>query len=50
MKHATLKYLPTAEQVADILTKLLEANKHLQFFCATSLASCEEVCWHKMLA
>jgi hypothetical protein len=26
MKQAILKYLPTAEQVADILTKPLEAN------------------------
>jgi hypothetical protein len=26
MKYAILKYLPTAEQVADILTKPLEAN------------------------
>jgi hypothetical protein len=26
MKRAMIKYLPTAEQVADILTKLLEAN------------------------
>jgi hypothetical protein len=26
MKQAILKYLPTAEQVADILTKHLEAN------------------------
>jgi hypothetical protein len=27
MKHAILKYLPSAEQVADTLTKPLEANK-----------------------
>jgi hypothetical protein len=26
MKQVILKYLPTAEQVADILTKPLEAN------------------------
>jgi hypothetical protein len=26
MKQAILKYLPTAEQIADILTKPLKAN------------------------
>jgi hypothetical protein len=45
-KHVILKYLPTAEQVADILTKPLEAS--IFSFCATSLASREEVCWHKL--
>jgi hypothetical protein len=33
MKHAILKNLPTAEQVADILTKHLEANIGIR-------------CWH----
>jgi hypothetical protein len=32
MKHAILKYLPTPEQVADILTKPLEANI-ISFLC-----------------
>jgi hypothetical protein len=44
MRQAILKYLPTAEQVADILTKPLEVN--IFIFCATSLASREEV--HKL--
>jgi Reverse transcriptase (RNA-dependent DNA polymerase) len=48
MKQAILKYLSTAEQVADILTKLLRQTSSA--FCATSLASREEVCWHKMSA
>jgi hypothetical protein len=47
MKQDINKYLPTAEQVADILTKPLEANI-FSFFCARSLASREEVCWHKL--
>jgi hypothetical protein len=47
MKQAILEYLPTAEQVADILAKHLEAHI-VSFFCTTSLASREEVCWHKL--
>jgi hypothetical protein len=46
MKQAILKYLPTEEQVADILTKPLEATSSA--FCATSLASRKKVCWHKL--
>jgi hypothetical protein len=46
MKQAILKYLPTAKQVAAILTEPLEAN--IFSFCATSLASNEEVYWHKL--
>jgi hypothetical protein len=45
MEQAILKYLPTAEQIADILTKPLEAKSSA--FCATSLDSREEVRWHK---
>jgi hypothetical protein len=53
MKQAILKYLPTAEKVADILTKPLEANKHLQPFArkAWHLARrCVDIRWRKMLA
>jgi hypothetical protein len=39
MKQVILKYLPTAEQVAEILTKPLKAN----IFSFLR----EEVCWHK---
>jgi hypothetical protein len=52
MKPAIFKYLPTAEQVADILTKSPEANI-FSFFArqAWLLARrCVGISWHKMLA
>jgi hypothetical protein len=52
MKETILKYLPTAEQVVDILTKPPEANIS-RFFArqAWLLARrCVGISWHKMLA
>jgi hypothetical protein len=51
MKQAILKYLPMAEQVADILTKPLEANIFSFARQAWLLTrSCVGISWHKMLA
>jgi hypothetical protein len=45
MKHAILKYSPTAEQVSDILTKPVEAN--ILSYLRNKLGFREEVFWHK---
>jgi hypothetical protein len=46
MKQAILKYLQTAEQVADIQTKPLEAN--IFSFLLDKLGFSQEVCWRKL--
>jgi hypothetical protein len=45
-KQAILQYVPTSDQLADILTNNLRQTSLVSF--AISWASREEVCWHEM--